>query len=195
MKIGANRGFAARVAQLLRLSRDPTASFPEPPLPNSYWVIPGSLLAGEYPGAHIEAQARERIARLCAAGIDSFVDLTEEFEAPDYRGSLPEHCAYFRCPIVDCAVPADPAQMQDLLQYVRRELAAGRRIYIHCRAGIGRTGLAVGCLLVDQGLGGAAALKRLNLLWRQSARSKTWREVPQTYQQTAYIRGWQRRRE
>jgi hypothetical protein len=192
MKIG---GMAARIAQLLRLTREPPAALPERPLPNSYWVIAGTLLAGEHPGARTEAEARDRIARLCADGIDSFVDLTEEFEAPDYRSSLPGHCAYLRCPIVDCAVPADPAQMHDLLRYVRRELAAGRRIYIHCRAGIGRTGLVVGCWLVGEGLDGAAALKRLNQLWRQSARSKTWREVPQTHQQGAYILGWHERRE
>ena len=27
----------------------------QPPIPDSYWVVPGRLLAGEYPGARSEA--------------------------------------------------------------------------------------------------------------------------------------------
>jgi hypothetical protein len=46
------------------------------PIPNSYWVQPGRLLAGEYPGSMSRADAMERVQRLLAAGITSFVDLT-----------------------------------------------------------------------------------------------------------------------
>ena len=59
------------------------------PLLNSYWVLPGQLLAGEYPGAAEPGTSRERIERLLAVGIDCFVDLTQEQELPPYADLLP----------------------------------------------------------------------------------------------------------
>ena len=48
----------------------------------------------------------------------------------------------------------------------------------------------VGCYLVETGLGGKEALKQLNVLWRQCARSHDWPEVPQTTAQADYIEAW-----
>jgi protein-tyrosine phosphatase len=45
---------------------------------------------------------------------------------------------------------------------IDQSLAAGEKIYLHCQAGIGRTGTVVGCYLVRHGLTGRAALQRLN---------------------------------
>src|SRR4029453_3639787 len=59
------------------------------PIPNSYWVQPGRLLAGEYPGSMSRADAMERVQRLLAAGVTSFIDLTEEGGLPDYKTPLP----------------------------------------------------------------------------------------------------------
>jgi Dual specificity phosphatase, catalytic domain len=160
------------------------------PLPNTYWVIPGRLLAGEYPGDPDDSRARQRLARVQEAGIDSFIDLTEEGELPPYRLLLPKHTDYLRSPIVDAGVPNNVAQTQELLAALRAALARGKGVYLHCRAGIGRTGLIVGCFLADEESSGRAALKTLNRLWRQSDRCAAWPEVPQTAEQAAYIRGW-----
>ena len=74
---------------------------------------------------------------------------------------------------------------------LRAALALWRCIYVHCRAGIGRTGLVVGCFLAEEeGGNGKAALKLLNRLWRQSERAKNWPKVPQTAEQADYIRKW-----
>jgi len=61
---------------------------------------------------------------------------------------------------------------------------------VHCRAGIGRTGLIVGCYLAEEVGDGKAAIKLLNQLWQQSERVKTWPKVPQTAEQADYIRQW-----
>jgi hypothetical protein len=164
------------------------------PLPNTYWVIPGRLLAGEYPFGVDDADARARLALLHEAGVDYFVDLTHERECPGYRHLLPARSMHVRSAIADTWVPDDAAQMQQILSDMRAALAAGRCIYVHCRAGIGRTGLVVGCFLAEEGGNGKAALKLLNRLWRQSARAKTWPKVPQTVQQADYIRRWPKRR-
>jgi hypothetical protein len=160
------------------------------PLANTYWVIPGRLLAGEYPGDVDEAQARARLARLDEAGINYIVDLTEDGELPPYRHWLPKHTEYRRSAILDTWVPTDPSQTRDLLAGIRAALARGRNVYVHCRAGIGRTGLVVGCFLADQESNGKSALKTLNRLWRQSERAKSWAKVPQTAEQADYVRHW-----
>ena len=53
---------------------------PERPIANSYWVIPGKLLAGEYPSSLYDGLARQMIRVLLDCGIDYFLDLTEEGE-------------------------------------------------------------------------------------------------------------------
>ena len=67
-----------------------TPSRPQPegdagrrPLPNSYWVVPGSLLAGEYPIAEGPEATRQRLRQILRAGIDAFVDLTQLGERPE----------------------------------------------------------------------------------------------------------------
>lgn len=154
------------------------------PLPNSYWVLPGRFLAGEYPLAGLRA--------LLAAGIDLFIDLTEPDECPPYDGLLPGDIHYLRAPIPDHGIPDDAARMAGIQEDIASALTAGRRIYLHCRAGIGRTGMTAGCYLVEQGFGGDEALVELNRLWLQSARSASWLEIPQTPEQHDYVRSWVR---
>jgi ADP-ribosylglycohydrolase len=160
------------------------------PLPNSYWVLPGRLLAGEYPGGTTLEMTRERLSRLLAAGIDCFLDLTQPQEIAPYDASLPPEVDYLRCSIRDHATPADPREMTEILACLRGALREGRVVYLHCRGGIGRTGMVAGCLLVEQGFSGEEALLELNRLWRQSARSGQWPTVPETDDQVEYVRRW-----
>lgn len=166
----------------------------ERPLPNSYWVLPGRLLAGEHPSGGIQTQLPARIGALALAGIDSYVDLTEEGEQPDYRSLLPARAEYLRSAIVDMSVPFNVSQTQMLVASIRASLARQRRVYVHCRAGIGRTGLIVGCFLAEEENNGRSALKALNALWRQSERAQSWPRVPQTLEQADYIRHWPKMR-
>lgn len=171
-----------------------TRARPEPPLANSYWVLPGRLLAGEHPFGATPAEAQDRLAKLRAAGIDVYIDLTEIDEMPGYRRLLPRSAEYHRFAIADTDVPRKSAQMRAIQAALGEALARERGVYVHCRAGIGRTAVVIGCFLAKDGLDGKAALKALNRLWRQSARSQSWPQVPQTDQQAQYILDWPARR-
>jgi hypothetical protein len=163
---------------------------PDRPIPNTYWVIPGRLLAGEYPGHPEDPIALERLLRLQAAGIKTFVDLTEDGEMPGYHHLLPPDTSHVRSAIVDSSVPLNVSQTQAVLVTIQEALSRGRGVYVHCRAGIGRTGLIVGCFLAEAEENGRTALKVLNSLWRQSERAKAWPTVPQTAEQADYVRRW-----
>lgn len=160
------------------------------PLAESYWVIPDRMLAGRYPGGKTPKEAERRVAGLIEAGFDAFIDLTEADELPPYDIYLPSRALYIRKPIPDHGVPRAREHMSEVLAAIESALSGGRRIYVHCRAGIGRTGTVVACHLIEQGLSPDAALIRLNELWRDNERSHTWPDVPETDEQRDYILGW-----
>lgn len=163
---------------------------PPLPLPNTYWVIPGQLLAGEYPGAQQSRTANTRLQKFLAAGINTFVDLTAVGELAPYDELLPSSAQHIRRSITDHGIPVADGHMVETLMHVQRALKAGRRVYVHCRAGIGRTGTVVGCLLIERGLRGDDALYELNRLWQQCARSESWPAIPETDDQVEYVRRW-----
>lgn len=161
------------------------------PLGNSYWVLPGRFLAGEYPtGRRGIADAEVRLRALLDAGITRFVDLTESGECASYAQLLPAGIGYQRFSWPDAKVPRSDGFMRGLQDELSAALARGEHLYVHCRAGIGRTGTTVGCFLVEQGMSGELALVELNRLWKQSERSLTWPELPQTLHQAAFVRHW-----
>jgi hypothetical protein len=161
-----------------------------PPLPHSYWVTPGKLLGGEYPSGDTDEETAQRLRALLKAGVDCFVNLTRPGELPPYNTLLPEGTWYFHLPIIDHGLPVDRDYMRQILVALRRALAAGRCVYVHCRMGIGRTGTVLGCQLVEQGLSGEAALEELNRAWQQCARAERWPTVPETREQREFVAGW-----
>ncbi len=55
---------------------------------------------------------------------------------------------YIAFPIKDRSVPESPAHTVQFVRNLHLKLLAGQRIVIHCRAGIGRSGLIAACLLL-----------------------------------------------
>jgi hypothetical protein len=163
---------------------------PPPPLANSYWVERGRLLAGEHPCAGSAASHIRRVQLLLAAGVRSFIDLTHEGEMPDYRSLLPAEVRAHRLPVPDHSVPEKPAHMRRIQQVLAEALGEEGAVYVHCRAGFGRTGTAIGCYLRECGQTPEQALAELNRLWQHNARSGVWPTVPETTAQEQYIRDW-----
>jgi hypothetical protein len=97
------------------------------PDPNTYWVIPGKLLAGEYPGARDLEEARRRLRRFLAAGVRHFIDLTEVGELTPYAELLTAEAgsrtSYERFPIHDVSVPEEPKTMAEIIAAIDRPMA------------------------------------------------------------------------
>jgi protein-tyrosine phosphatase len=150
----------------------PAAEASRPPIPDSYWVVPGKLLAGEYPGSLERWRVREKVRRLLQAGITFFLDLTEEGELLPYAPFLEEAAqelgASFRrrrMAIEDMATPRWE-EMEAILDALDGAIESGEVVYVHCWAGIGRTGTVVGCWLARHGMDADQALMEIARLRR-----------------------------
>jgi len=169
---------------------------PEPPKPdpNTYWVVPGKLLAGEYPGARDPEEARRRLRRFLAAGVRHFIDLTEAEELEPYSQLLTEEAitsiSYQRFPIRDVSVPAEPKTMAEIIAAIDRAMAEGGITYVHCWGGIGRTGLAVACWLQNRERTPDQALTDLADKWRSCAKSQWKPDSPETPEQVKWVKEW-----
>ncbi|MDO4718187.1 MAG: protein-tyrosine phosphatase family protein [Propionibacteriaceae bacterium] len=71
--------------------------------------------------------------------------------APDQADLAPLGLDLVHLPVPDFRAPT-PAQVRVLVRAVREARAAGRAVAVCCRAGLGRTGTALACVLVDRGL-------------------------------------------
>ena len=160
--------------------------FPRGPIPDSYWVEPGRLLAGAYPGAVEDAAAVERIALFGAAGIDFFLDLTEEGELRPYLDGIAP-LEHRRISIRDFTCPSSD-DMRAILDALDDALGRGRRVYVHCWGGIGRTGTVIGCWLVRHGRSAEEALDLIADRRRETPNA--WRRSPETDEQRALIEHW-----
>ncbi|MGA2490794.1 MAG: phosphatase [Anaerolineales bacterium] len=173
------------------------AHMSDKPIPESYWVVPGSFLAGGYPIAYLdEAAARACLSAFLEAGFNTYFDLTRLGELPAYLPDLQEQAArynisihYQRITVQDRGLPAHD-QMAALLDAIDAALAAGRKVYLHCWGGIGRTGMTVGCWLVRHGMTGGQALIRLNELYQTAEQSRLISQAPETDAQVRYILDW-----
>ncbi|MEP6593155.1 MAG: dual specificity protein phosphatase family protein [Acidobacteriota bacterium] len=166
------------------------------PIPDSYWLIDGALLAGEYPGSADDDAARDKLTKFLDAGIRTFIDLTEKTEPlTRYDGLLRSLSAergietkHLRIAVRDMSVPHERQLMTRILDTISKETTAGRPVYVHCWGGIGRTGTVVGCWLVDSGMTGPDAIARIAALRANTPDSV--RRSPETDAQRRYICAW-----
>jgi predicted protein tyrosine phosphatase len=168
----------------------------EIPYLDTYWVIPDKFLAGAYPGGGDEESTRKKVQSLIHAGIDSIVDLTQRGDSfSPYEKTLASECADFgvkvervNFPIPDYDIPTE-LLMKKILDHIDEQLAMGKRVYLHCIGGIGRTGTVVACHLIRRGLTGTEALAELQNLRQNSA--SWYRRSPESDMQIRFVMEWE----
>lgn len=158
---------------------------------HAWWVEPGRLLAGEYPGHPDPARARSKVDVLVDAGVRTFVDLTTPEDPLDPYARHVERAAaardltleHVRFPIPDRDVVDDSryAEVVDILAEARRSGVA----YVHCWGGVGRTGTVIGSVLASAGAGYDEILDRLDAM--RTGTRKSHRACPENELQRAVL--------
>lgn len=166
------------------------------PIPESYWVLPDKLLAGENPVRFDVEVTGRRLSALLEAGFDTFIDLTQPDELPVYLTLLNEKSRvndlqvnYLRFPILDRGLPVR-RDMIAILDALDEALSNGHKVYLHCWGGVGRTGTVVGCYLVRHGRTGRQALDQIAEWWLDMPKRQVYPRSPETDAQVQFILNW-----
>lgn len=180
------------------------------PFPGTYWVIPGILLAGTYPGGRDEMSTAARMTSLLDAGIHSVINLMSEEEILEHVADehyLPyedvlEKLGEARGIVVEIARYAiedgnrlTEQEMELILDAVDAEIE-GRNspTFVHCSNGNARTGMVVGCYLARHGLAtGKDALARIKEL-RNGDPVFASQKSPETMTEEKFVLRWRESR-
>lgn len=175
------------------------------PFPNSYWATP-LLVACEYPWTPTWTGRSQKIDLLLRAGVRTFIDLTESGELCPYQPHLSAHVSslgidedrepveYYSFPIADRSLPHSVEYVRQILEVLKDNARRGRITAVHCRGGIGRTGLVVGCWLVESGTveDGAAALQFIAEEWKSVEKYRRFPQSPETGGQCEFVLNYER---
>ncbi|MCC7206116.1 MAG: dual specificity protein phosphatase family protein [Anaerolineae bacterium] len=113
------------------------------------WIEPGRLAAGPLP------LDGEDVQGLCLDGIRAIVTLTEapltvqRGVTPDLLGIL--DLRVLHAPIPD-GLPPEPKRAAAIVRFMQQAIADSRPVYLHCHAGIGRTGTLLHAYYLHNGL-------------------------------------------
>lgn len=151
-----------------------------------HWVDvawPGKLALAARPrgGDWLE----EELSAWRAAGVDVVVSLLtpEEEESLDLKQEAgltrAQGMEFVSFPIGDRQVPTSRGALTSTLEKLNLALSSGKNVAIHCRQGIGRTGLVAASLLVTKGWKPTAAVEHLS--------SSRGIPIPETEEQRCWI--------
>lgn len=151
-----------------------------------YWLDgpwPGRLGVGPRPRGG--DWLKDDISDWKRAHIDSVLSLLtpdeeQDLDLRDEAGEVRTQGMHFTSfPIPDRQTPTSESKLAGVLEGLTRDLSAGRNVLIHCRQGIGRSGLVAACLLVKKGMSPGAAIASVS-----EARGVS---VPETAEQRDWI--------
>jgi protein-tyrosine phosphatase len=154
---------------------------------NLYWIEgpwPGRLAVSPRPrgGEWLE----DEILGWAESGVDVAVSLLIQEERSELDLNKEEeicrahNISFFSFPIEDLGVPASRNEAVNFVNMLEHLLVEGHRIVVHCRGGIGRSGLIAASVLVTAGIEPETAIRLVS-----DARGIS---VPETAQQIQWVR-------
>jgi protein-tyrosine phosphatase len=174
------------------------------PYERSYWVLPNKMLAGEIPSSKTESRKIEKINKILNCNIDVIINLMEVVEKnfsdevlEDYSITLFKEAdkknkkiEVFRYAIKDMNIPKE-SFMVEILNKIDEQIALGKRVYVHCWGGVGRTGTVIGCYLIRHGFAEPEnVIDTINYLKRTT--NIAHRSSPETEEQCQFVLNWLR---
>jgi len=161
--------------------------------PDVYWLreLEGVRLA-IMPRPRSGEWLTDEIAGWNRLGVQTVVSLLEPNEvreldlADEESLCLAANLKYVSFPIPDRGVPSNVVEFARLVLEIEQRLRSGESVAVHCRAGIGRSGLLGACILDAFGVDPIAAFGMLS-----RARGVT---VPDTDAQIGWVREYARAR-
>ena len=147
------------------------------------WLVPGALAGSGRPGRY--ATLRQDLDFLRRNGIDVIISLLETTRnLVEYRAAGFE---VHHFPVEDFTAP-ELEQVAESCLVIEESLAAGRKVLVHCNAGIGRTGAILACSLVRGGATPEEAVRRVRQLRPYSLETISQVEIVQHYHRSLFPR-------
>src|ERR1700722_19547443 len=106
----------------------------------------------------------DEIAAWRNAGVDTVLSLLtpEEEVELDLKNEAREvkriGMSFISLPIPDRQVPRAESEVRASIENVTSDLSSGKNVVIHCRQGVGRSGMLAACLLITKGFSPGAAI-------------------------------------
>lgn len=140
------------------------------------WLIP-SKVAG-----HSAPTSVEDLIYLRRRGIKALVRMVEPNKAK-ISGMQVAELGFidFHEPVPDFTAP-NKDQLDNMIAFMKTSISAGRPVGVSCGAGVGRTGVVLGCFLVSLGYNAQEAINEVRAKRPGSIETKTQEEAVEMYQ-------------
>ena len=172
------------------------------PFNRSYWVIPGKLMTGSYPGSKNNNEAKQKLKGLITSGIrhvislmepdefdhsgDSFTPYIDQMEA--IAESMKINVTFDLLSIKDLSIPSE-REMVRMLNQIDICMEYDKPVYIHCWGGRGRTATVIGCYLARHGH--ASGNDIIDMISELRKNVEDWSmPSPETKQQVDMVVSW-----
>lgn len=134
-----------------------------------YWIeqrFPGRLSVSSRPRGddwledelyHFKTQGVNVVVSLLETGESSELGLAKEQQLCETLGIV-----FTSFPVADYSVPSSPSAAKELACKIKALLFEGQSVLIHCRQGIGRSGILAAAVLTELGMTLADALSEIS---------------------------------
>ncbi|KAK7075187.1 Dual specificity protein phosphatase 23 [Halocaridina rubra] len=140
---------------------------------NFSWVIKGVLCACSWPRSNSE------ITWLVREGVKAIISLSEERQSPLLAR---QHMDCYVIPVEEFESPA-MEQIDEFIQICDKAALENKPVCVHCRMGLGRTGVMLACYLVKNYQQTAQeAIRNVRLMRRYSIETREQERAVQDYE-------------